>query len=82
MAVYTVLDTGVDTVRIHNRVHGLYAAVFRVVYTFTVCVQGRVTAVHTARTYGRAHGRVHVYTAVKRPCTGRVHVDTTMYMAA
>jgi len=59
MAVYTVLDTGVDTVRVHNCVHGLYAAVYRVVYTFTVCVQGRFVyaAVYTARTR-RVHGGV------------------------
>ena len=51
---------------------------YTVVYTYTVCVQRRVsngrvhgpyTAVYTACKYGRVHGRVRVYTAVCGPCT-------------
>ena len=83
LGLYTAVCMAQCTrVGVNGRVHGYIYAVYRVVYKFTVCVQGPVTAVHTARTYGCAHGRVHVYTAVKRPCTGRVHVDTTVYMAA
>jgi len=49
-AEYAVVHTGVDTVCVHSRVHGSYAAVQMAVYTCTVRVQGRVTAVYTART--------------------------------
>jgi len=71
MVMYTVVYT--CTVRVHGRlrlctrrVHGLYAAVYTVVYTYAVRVQDHVAC------------RVHVYTAVKWPCTGRTHVDTTV----
>ena len=59
MAVYTFVCTAV------------YAAVYTVVHTYTVCVQRRVSK------YGRVYGRARVYTA----CAGRLHLETTVYTA-
>jgi len=72
MVVYTGVDRYVD-----SRVDGLYIGVYTVVYTYTVSVQGRVTAVYgpSARLL---HGPVHgPYTCTRHLC-GRVHVYTAV----